>query len=100
MTETENQTQGETSQTSAIEQLRNEMNEQYNALKESFESSLKEKDDELVKLREENKDLHRALTRSAFSDRPEPPKEKTPEEIYQEKVDALSKKTLHYMESM
>lgn len=85
--------------TESIATLRDEMNAQYAALKESFESALKEKDTELLQLREENKELHRAIVRSAFSDTPTAPKEKTPEEQYAEQITSLAKKTLQYMES-
>lgn len=83
---------------SPIETLRAEMNAQYAALKESFESALAEKDQLLSKLTEENKELHRAVVRSAFTAPVQPITEKTPEQLYQEQISALSKKTLRYME--
>lgn len=53
-------------QSNPYAELREEMNQQYTQLKESMEAMVKEKDAELEKLREENKNLHRALVRQAF----------------------------------
>lgn len=84
---------------SAIEQLRDEMNAQYAALKASFEQSSKEKDDKITALESENKDLKTALLKSAFTERPEPePTPKSDEELYAEKINALYEKSKIYSE--
>ena len=78
-----------------IEQLRNEFAEQFNSLKTSFESSIKEKDDLIEQLQSHNKELERALIRSAVHDPPAP--QKSEQDIYNDKVKALADKTLSYM---
>lgn len=84
---------------SAIEQLRDEMNAQYNALKASFEQSSKEKDDQIAQLEADNRDLRTALLKSAFTERPEPqPPQKTDEELYSEKIQQLYEKSKIYSE--
>lgn len=84
---------------SPIEQLRDEMNAQYNALKASFEQSSKEKDESIASLQEENKQLKTALLKSAFTERPEPqPAPPTEEELYAEKINTLYEKSKQYSE--
>lgn len=71
------------------EQLRSEMNEQYNALKDSFEQSSKEKDELIAQLKEQNELLNRALLRSTFTT-PEPKEQpKSEEELYKDRINGL-----------
>ena len=90
--------QPETPKLSA-ESPRDEFMQQFAALRESFESQLKELKDQNAELKSQNTELSRALVRSATVPQPEPVVEKTEQEIYQEKIDALAKKTLAYMEN-
>jgi len=87
-------------QKSEVERLRDEFAEQFGTLKSSFEGQVAELTKQNEDLKKHNQDLERALLRSAVTEKqpnPEPPKEKTPEELYQEEVQALSKKTLEIM---
>lgn len=78
-----------------IAQIRDEMNAQFQEMKKAFESQVAELTAQNQKLQEDNKGLQAALVRSAVADPPAPaPKEKTPEELYQEQVDAIAQKTL------
>lgn len=77
--------------------LRDEMNAQFNELKTSFEESLKEKDDLIAQLKEQNTGLQRALVRSAVMDPPKVEETKTEEQLYAEKVDSLAKRTIEIM---
>ncbi len=85
----------EPEQVNPIEQLRNEFAEQFATLKESFEQSSKQKDEEIAQLKSHNKELERALIRSAVHDPPAP--QKTEQDIYNDKVKELADKTLSYM---
>ena len=85
----------EPEQVNPIEQLRNEFAEQFAALKESFEQSSQQKDEEIAQLKSHNKELERALIRSAVHDPPAP--QKTEQDIYSDKVKELANKTLSYM---
>ena len=79
------------------EQLKSEMQAQYNELKSAFENSTKEKDELIAQLQKSNQDLQRALLRSAFTEGPfqsEPVK--TPEQEYEEKIQALYEKSKNY----
>lgn len=87
----------ETQEISPIEQLRNEFQEQFTTLKESFEASNKEKDELIEQLKSHNQELERALIRSAVHEAPAP--QKTSDQIYSEKISALADKTLNYMRS-
>ena len=78
----------------AISKLRNEFQEQFNTLKETFDAENKKNLDTISKLTKENEDLHRALVRSAHPPPEQTAKEKTPEEIYQEKILALADKSI------
>lgn len=82
-----------------IQRLRDEMAEQFAALKQSFESQLSERDSQITKLKEENDSLHRALVRSAMTT---PPAEtpKTEEQLYNEQVQELADRTLQKMKLM
>ena len=85
----------EPEQVNPIAQLRNEFAEQFATLKESFEQSSKQKDEEIPQLKTHNKELERALIRSAVHDPPAP--QKTEQDIYNDKVKELADKTLSYM---
>ena len=79
------------------EQLKTEMQAQYNELKSAFENSTKEKDELIAQLQKSNQDLQRALLRSAFTEGPsQSVSEKTPEQEYEEKIKALYEKSKNY----
>ena len=79
------------------EQLKSEMQAQYNELKSAFEASTKEKDDLIAELKQSNQDLQRALLRSAFTEGPSQPEpEKTPEQEYEENIKTLFEKSKAY----
>ncbi len=83
------------------EKLRNEMNAQFQALKDAFEA--KQKDDEatIQQLKDDNVKLQTALLRSAFTESPtQPQKEKSQEEIYQDTVADLFEKSKKYKSMM
>ena len=81
-------------QPSEIEKLRNEFQEQFATLKTSFESELKKSSEENAALRKENEELHRALVRSAQLPPQQTPVQKTEQEIYAERINALAAKSL------
>ena len=79
------------------EQLKSEMQAQYNELKSAFENSTKEKDELIAQLQKSNQDLQRALLRSAFTEGPSQSEPvKTPEQEYEEKIQALYEKSKNY----
>ena len=79
------------------EQLKTEMQAQYNELKSAFENSTKEKDELIAQLQKSNQDLQRALLRSAFTEGPsQSAPAKTPEQEYEEKIKALFEKSTSY----
>ena len=79
------------------EQLKQEMQAQYNELKSAFENSTKEKDELIAQLQQSNQDLQRALLRSAFTEGPsQSAPVKTPEQEYEEKIKALYEKSKNY----
>ncbi len=79
------------------EQLKQEMQAQYNELKSAFENSTKEKDELIAQLQQSNQDLQRALLRSAFTEGPsQSAPAKTPEQEYEEKIKALYEKSKNY----
>ena len=79
------------------EQLKTEMQAQYNELKSAFENSTKEKDELIAQLQKSNQDLQRALLRSAFTEGPSQSEPvKTPEQEYEEKIKALFEKSKNY----
>lgn len=80
--------------------IKQELQEQMATMKESFEQSLNEKDDQIKQLLEQNQQLQRALVRSAMTDPVPAPQPKSEEDIYKEQIQALAGKTLKYMESM
>ena len=86
---------------SDVEQLRDEFTAQFATLKSSFETELSSLKTENAQLKETNDELKRALVRSAITPAPAPAEpEKTPEQLYKEKIDELSKKTLERMSSL
>ena len=77
--------------------LKQEMQAQYNELKSAFEASTREKDDLIAQLQESNRDLQRALLRSAFTEGPsQSAPEKTPEQEYEEKIQDLFTRSKEY----
>ena len=83
---------------SDVEKLRDEFAAQFTTLKQSFESELIALKTENTSLKETNDELRRALVRSATTPAPAPAeKPKTEEELYQEKIADLSKRTLERM---
>lgn len=79
------------------EQLKQEMQAQYNELKSAFENSTREKDELIAQLQQSNQDLQRALLRSAFTEGPsQSAPAKTPEQEYEEKIKALYEKSKNY----
>lgn len=80
-----------------VVQLRDEMSAQFNELKSSFEASLKEKEDLIAQLKEQNVGLQRALVRSAVMDPPKIDTPKTPEEQYQDTLNQRIARTNEYM---
>lgn len=79
------------------EQLKQEMQAQYNELKSAFENSTREKDELIAQLQQSNQDLQRALLRSAFTEGPsQSAPVKTPEQEYEEKIQALFEKSKNY----
>ena len=80
----------------AISKLRDEFQQQFSTMKESFEAENKKNLDLITKLTKENEDLHRALVRSAQLPPEQKQPEKTEEEIYQEKIAEYAKKSIAY----
>ncbi len=80
----------------AISKLRDEFQKEFSTLKETFETENKKNLETISKLTKENEDLHRALVRSAQLPPEQKPQEKTEQEIYQEKIAELSKKSIAY----
>ena len=83
---------------SDVEQLRDEFTAQFATLKQSFETELNTLKTENNQLKETNDELKRALVRSAITPAPAPAEpEKTEEQLYKERIDACSKRTLELM---
>ena len=79
------------------EQLKSEMQAQYNELKSAFENSTREKDELIAQLQQSNQDLQRALLRSAFTEGPsQSAPAKTPEQEYEEKIQDLYQRSKNY----
>lgn len=90
-----------TPESDLIASLRNEMQTQYNALKETMDSALKERDEAIAKLTQEKQALQNALVVSSISPRTEEEEvPKTEEQLYQETVERLAKKTLARMQEL
>lgn len=75
--------------------LRNEFAEQFTALKTSYEEVTRQQTELINQLKEENDSLHRALIRSAVT--PQPAPEKTPEQLYEDRIQQISRKALDMM---
>lgn len=88
----------EEEQPNQIEQLRDEFQAQFAALKESTEASIKERDEKILALEAENKDLHTALLKSAFTVPAPKEPEPTEEELYAKQVQTLFEKSKKYSE--
>lgn len=86
-------------QPSDFAKLRDEMQGQFKALKESFDAGMKEKDESIAKLQKTNDDLSKALLRDAFSEPPEKT-EKTPEEKEREAYKAFIEERLEMTKEM
>lgn len=102
MTETEKKVEDQTSAKdtrSEIEKLRDEFTEQFTTLKTSYEKTAAEQKETIEKLTKENQDLQRALIRSVTIDPQPASKEPTVEELYQKRIDDLSKKSLEIMKN-
>ena len=76
-----------------IAKLRDEFQIQFTQLKTTFETENKKNLETISQLQKENEDLHRALIRSAQMPKEEPPPQKTEEEIYADKIIALSERS-------
>ncbi len=76
-----------------IAKLRDEFQTQFTQLKTTFETENKKNLETISQLQKENEDLHRALIRSAQMPKEEPPSQKTEEEIYADKIIALSERS-------
>ena len=101
-TETEKKDEGKTyvaDTRSEIEKLRDEFTEQFATLKTSYEKTAAEQKETIEKLTKENQDLQRALIRSVTIDPQPTSHEPTAEELYQKKIDELSKKSLTIMKN-
>lgn len=86
------------SEKSDVEKLRDEFTAQFSTLKQSFETELNALKTENTSLKETNDELRRALVRSATTTPPAPAEQpKTEEQLYQEKIAELSKRTLERM---
>ena len=79
------------------EELKNEMASQMNELRTSFESYRDEKEKELAQLKEDNKNLQRALIRETFSPSETPKQEPTEEEQYRTRVLSRAERSLELM---
>ena len=98
MTDESNPSPAPAEKKSDVEKLRDEFTAQFTTLKQSFESELTALKTENTSLKETNDELRRALVRSATTPAPAPAeKPKTEEELYQEKIANLSKRTLERM---
>ena len=88
-----------TPESELITSLRNEMQTQYNALKETMDSALKERDEAIAKLTQEKQALQNALVVSSISPKPEEEEvPKTKEQLYQEDLKRLVEKTKTLMQ--
>lgn len=93
-----------TPEDSAVAKLRDEMAAQFQSLKSSFETQLADLKAQNDTLQAENKELNRALVRSAVSDPPAPADTRTPEEIaeaeYTAEIKKIYEKSIKYQEVM
>jgi len=82
-----------------IRELKNEFATQVAELKSELSKVSEEKDAVIARQAGEIADLKRSLVRDAVINGPDAPREKTPEELYDETIEKLAKKTLDYMKS-
>lgn len=89
--------QEQTESVSALADIRDQFQQEFTDLKTSFESQLAELKKLNESLQAQNSELRLALVRSATV--PPQPKEepKTEEDLYNERIEALAKKTLSMM---
>lgn len=81
-----------------IVKLRDEMQQQFAAMKQSFEDTIKIKDETIAQLKKSNEALEAALVRSTtMPPTPEAAKPPTEEELREKQIAELSQQTLHYM---
>ena len=98
MTDEPNPSPAPAEKKSDVEKLRDEFTAQFTTLKQSFETELTALKTENTSLKETNDELRRALVRSATTPAPAPAERpKTEEELYQERIADLSKRTLERM---
>lgn len=81
-------------------ELKNEMTSQMDALRQSFDAYKEEKETELAQLKEDNKQLQRALIKETFSPAEQPKQEPTEEELYANKVQALAARSKELMKQV
>lgn len=82
-----------------IRELKNEFATEVANLKTELTRLSEEKDAVIARQAGEIADLKRSLVRDAVINGPDAPREKTPEELYDETIEKLAKKTLDYMKS-
>lgn len=83
--------------TNPYEELKNEMQSQMDALRQSFDAYKEEKEKEISDLQEANKGLQRALVREAFSPVAAPTEEPTEQEKYKQKVLSMTERSIQLM---
>ena len=81
-----------------ISELRDEMQAEFTKLKEAFQSEIAEKDAAISELEKTNRELQRAIVRSAVTEPPKVEQPKTEEQIYNERIERLAKSTINKME--
>lgn len=81
-----------------ISELRDEMQAEFTKLKEAFKTEIAEKDATISELEKTNRDLQRAVVRSAVTEPPKAEQPKTEEQIYNERIEQLAKRTIAKME--
>jgi len=81
--------------------LKEEMQQEFQTLKDAFENERTELQATIAKLEEQNQGLQRALVRTATTEPPqEAPKEPTEEELYQAEVDRTAQRTKEIMKEL
>ena len=86
-----------TPESDLLAQIRQEMQEQFAAFKKEAEATLEAQKAQIAQLEADKASLQSALVKSATSPPPAKEPEKTEEDQYREKVDALAKKGLDMM---
>ena len=93
----ENQEQTNTTVNPEIEKIKDDFRKEFDAFKESMSKEMEKKDAQIKQLTEANDGLRASLVRQATTQPIEPPKEKTKEEIYAERITGLAAKTIARM---